>query len=196
MKILAFADNHGSIEAIKKVEASAKKEKVKYILCGGDVTIFGDGYRKIMKLLDDIGITVLYVHGNHEEEEESRRICAEMDNIVFLHKKVIEDGDYVFVGFGGGGFARRDIEFEQWGLRLPKYEGKKIVFMTHAPPSDTKLDQIWGEPAGNESFRRFIEEYKPALAISGHLHENIGQKDKIGDTPCINPGPYGKVFDI
>lgn len=196
MKILAFVDSHGSPEAMRKIEETAKKEGVKYILCAGDVTIFGNEYKKIMEKMDKIGITVLYVHGNHEGEEESRKICSGLKNVVFLHKKVIEDGDVVFVGFGGGGFSKRDIEFEQWGLRLPKYEGKKIVLMTHAPPLKTKLDDIWGESAGNESFRRFIEGYKPVIAISGHLHENRGRKDKIGKTVCVNPGPWGELFDI
>ncbi|HII71367.1 TPA: hypothetical protein HA265_01275, partial [Candidatus Woesearchaeota archaeon] len=62
--------------------------------------------------------------------------------------------------------------------------------------SKTKLDDIWGESAGNDSFRRFIEEHEPHTAISGHLHENSGKVDKVGKTKLINPGPWGVVLEI
>ena len=69
----------------------------------------------------------------------------------------------------------------------------KIILVTHAPPYKTKIDEIWGEHAGNKSIRKFIEQTKPVLAVSGHLHECVGG-DMIRKTRVINPGYKGKVI--
>jgi len=52
-----------------------------------------------------------------------------------------------------------------------------------------------GEHAGNKSIRKFIERIKPVLAISGHLHECVGE-DKIKETKVVNPGYKGKILTI
>ncbi len=198
MKILAFVDMHGSKEALRKIKSTARKENVDYVVCAGDITIFGDEFEKLMKQLDEMGKTVLMVHGNHEGQEETRKLCEKSKNIVFLHKRVLDVGDYVFVGWGGGGFSKSDKQFENFIKKeLPNIKkGKKILLVTHAPPHKTKLDDIWGEPAGCKSIRNFIEEHKPHTAISGHLHENSGKVDNIGKTMLINPGPWGIVIEI
>ncbi len=198
MKILAFVDMHGNKDALDRIERMANKENVDYIICGGDLTIFGDNYETIMQRLDAIGKPVLYIHGNHETEKKSKKLCKKSQNIIWLHKNKIIDGEYMFVGWGGGGFSKRDKEFEQWVKKeFPNPEtGKKVVLVTHAPPADTKLDRIWNESAGCKSIRIFIEKVKPVLAISGHLHENFGAKDKIGPTRVVNPGPAGKIYEI
>lgn len=198
MKILAFVDMHGSKGAMAKIEETVKKENVDYIICGGDLTIFGDNYEKIMKRLDSIGKPVLFIHGNHESENKTRKLCKQTKNIIFMHKNTLIDGDYMFVGWGGGGFSKRDREFEEWVRKeFPKADiGKKVVLVTHAPPLDTKLDRIWDESAGCKSIRIFIEKVKPVIAISGHLHENFGKEDKIGPTRIVNPGPAGNVFTV
>jgi Icc-related predicted phosphoesterase len=32
--------------------------------------------------------------------------------------------------------------------------------------------------------------------VAGHLHENEGKEDHIGQTRVVNPGPFGKVMTI
>ena len=35
--------------------------------------------------------------------------------------------------------------------------------------------------------REFVEQYKPILVVTGHIHESKGV-DKIGETTVLNPG--------
>lgn len=198
MKILAFVDLHGSLNTLKKISALAKKENVDYVVCAGDLTIFGDAQQLLVKKMDEIGKPVIMLHGNHEDETVLRKMCKKTKNVKFLHKDVHEAGDYVFMGYGGGGFAVTDKEFEQWSKeamgKIP--EGKKILLVTHAPPYGTKLDPILDQSAGCKSIRKFIKLVQPKINICGHLHENAGKKDRIDKTKLINPGPWGVILTV
>lgn len=198
MKILAFVDLHGSMSMLKKLSALAKKEDVDYIVCAGDLTIFGDSMQMLLQVLDRMGKPVLMIHGNHESEDVLRKMCARTKNIRFLHKEVLEEGDYVFMCYGGGGFSLKDPVFEKWSKEAMNKidEHKKIILVTHAPPYCTKLDRILDQPAGSKSIRKFIKLVQPKIAISGHLHENFGMKDRIDKTKLINPGPWGAILTV
>ncbi|MFH1064858.1 MAG: metallophosphoesterase [Candidatus Woesearchaeota archaeon] len=198
MKLLAFVDLHGSLSMIKKIASTVKKEDVDCIICAGDVTIFGDSMKQLVRKLDGIGPTVFMLHGNHEDRISLKRACENTKNVKFMHKAVFETDEYVIMAYGGGGFSTKDAEFEKWTKEAMKTIGKdkKIILVTHAPPYGTKLDLILDQPAGNKSIRAFIEKEKPVLAISGHLHENSYVKDKIGKTIIVNPGPGGMVFEV
>jgi uncharacterized protein len=79
----------------------------------------------------------------------------------------------------------------------------KAIFNIHVPPYDSGLDTateldetlkpvlIAGHPheipVGSTAVRQLIEEYQPALALHGHIHESRGIVE-IGRTVCINPG--------
>jgi Icc-related predicted phosphoesterase len=198
MKILAFVDLHGSMTALKKISSVARKEKVDYIVSAGDHTLFGDSMQQITKKLDEIGIPVIMLHGNHEDAGTLRRVCEKTKNVRFMHKEVVETNGYVFMCYGGGGFSQKDKNFEAWANKAMRKipEGKKIILVTHAPPYGTKLDLILDQPAGCKSIRQFIKLVQPKLAISGHLHENAGMKDKIDKTKVVNPGPWGLIFVV
>ena len=197
MKILAFVDMHGSRDALKRIISTAKKENVDYLLCAGDVTIFGDSMPQLLAKLDEIGKPVLMVHGNHEDKFDLRRACEKTKNIKFMHKAVLKTDGCAFMCYGGGGFSLTNKDFEEWSKKAIKQIGdRKIILMTHGPPHHTKLDLILDQNAGCKSIRKFIEQVQPTLAISGHLHENAGMKDKIGKTPIVNPGPWGMVFSV
>ncbi len=71
---------------------------------------------------------------------------------------------------------------------------KKIVQVTHMPPFKTKLDVVYtGAHVGSEVVRKFIEEYKPLVAISAHIHEARGI-DEIGKTKLINSGRFPEGY--
>ncbi len=195
MKILSFVDLHGSIKSMRELKKKAKQADV--IVCAGDLSIFGSELDVLMMELDKIGKKVLIVHGNHEFEEEISVICKIMKNCEFIHKKVVEYKGVSFIGWGGGGFSLVDKEFEKFAKKIKKkIEGKKTVLITHAPPYDTKLDFIYKEHHGNKSIKKFIDTNQPKLAVSGHLHETAGKKDKVKKSIVINPGPSGVVSQV
>ena len=59
-------------------------------------------------------------------------------------------------------------------------EVRPLLMICHTPPYDTKCDRIMsGRSVGSTAARRFIEEVKPEVCISGHIHESAGV-DQIG----------------
>jgi len=77
-----------------------------------------------------------------------------------------------------------------------KNKNKKIIFVTHIGPYETKLDKITdknahkiakGKHYGSKMFKRLITKWQPLLNLSGHFHENQG-KDKIRKTVIVNSG--------
>lgn len=198
MKILAFTDSHGSLAALKKIKKTAKEKNVDVIVCAGDISIFENNLNLLLKKLDQIGKPVLMLHGNHESEISMQVLCKGFKNITFFHRKAIKINDVLFLGYGGGGFSLKDKSFEKltkvWKKKIKK---EKIVLVTHAPPYNTKIDKILDAPCGNKSIKNFINEIKPIVAMSGHLHECNGLKQVFKKkTLIINPGPWGVVLKI
>ena len=120
--------------------------------------------------------------------------------MVFIHKSYYHQDNYIFLGYGGGGFSMVDKAFNKTGEKfkktIKKNKDKKIIFVTHAPPYKTRVDLIVDNHCGNKTFKNFIVKNKVDLYICGHLHENFNKKDKIKNTLVINPGPYGKIVKI
>ena len=110
------------------------------------------------------------------------------ENIIDLHAKSWEKDDYLFLGYGTGGFAQTDPEFRKIAREWRrKVKDEKIIMVLHGPPHGTKLDDVVGEKAGNRDFTAGIKRLVPKLVICGHLHENAGKIDFIGKTQIINP---------
>ena len=201
MKILAFTDIHGSYSALRRIEQKAKNQSIDLVVCCGDITIFEHGIRPILKRLNKLDKKIAVVHGNHENEKTFLRYSKMFGNIIFLHKRHLIWKNFVFLGYGGGGFSDVDDEFEQTSKTkfkkiMSANKEKKIILLTHAPPYKTKLDRLASGFCGNKSIRHFLEKNRIDLSICGHIHENFGKEDRIKKTRIINPGPFGRFIEI
>ena len=197
MKILAFGDLHGNKSALKRLKVKAKG--VDIIVSSGDITWFGKNFDLILKELNNFGKTVLLIHGNHEDGNEMKKRISKFDFIEFIHNGSYRLGNYVFFGYGGGGFSKTEKVLERVIKKFKRTLKKRdrVVFVSHAPPINTKCDFIPGHGhAGSYSVRKFVEVIKPIYNINGHLHETFSKRDKIGNTIIINPGPEGKLLKI
>jgi uncharacterized protein len=199
MKILAFTDVHGDIRVISRVISLVKKEKIDVLICAGDISNFSDNLKELIEMFKKIEVPFIMLPGNHEDPKELGDLCRNLKNCIFLHRKIYKIQDVLFIGSGGGGFSPIDIKFEKFVEKHKKeiLNNKKIVFITHAPPINTKLDLIphLGH-CGCKSYRKFIEKYQPSLAISGHLHETFGKMDHLKHTFMFNPGENGKILEF
>ena len=202
MEILAFVDLHGSAKALKKIETESKKAGL--IVCAGDLTIFENNITRLFARLNKLGKPVLIIPGNHESNEHISYLTNVFENIEDIHEKAFAIGNYLFLGYGGGGFSMVDKHFERISKNFEKKiikfrkhnQDAKIILITHAPPYNTKIDNIMGNPCGNKSIKNFIKKVRPDLVVSGHLHENAGKEDKEGKTLLVNPGPFGKIVEV
>ncbi|MEK6949594.1 MAG: metallophosphoesterase [Nanoarchaeota archaeon] len=200
MKLLAFTDMHLSSVAFKKIKSKAKRQKPDLLISAGDLTIFEHGIDFILNKLNNFNVKTLLIHGNHETASVMKRRCKKYNNLIFIHKKQYTHNGYIFLGYGGSGFALIEPEFYKTGeifsKIIKKSKNKKIIFVTHAPPYGTKLDLIVTSHCGNKTFSNFVNKNKINLYICGHLHENFGKEGKIKKTRIVNPGPYGKIIEI
>ena len=193
MKILAFADPHYNERIPKKLIDKAKKVDV--VICAGDFTNFGRNFDKIMRDFLKFKKPVGLVHGNHEEGEDFRKLPKQIKH---LHKKGFVVGDYLFVGYGGGGFSERYPDLEKMIPKINKRKGnKKVIFVTHAPVYGTTTDYLeHAGHVGSKSALKFIKEVKPMLVICGHIEENFGQVDHVGKTIVILPNDTGRIIEV
>jgi len=121
-----------------------------------------------------------------------------------LHEKVKELSGVYFIGLGGSNptpfntpleFSEQDIynKLSEMMSAAGTENKKNIVLITHCPPKDTKCDNALRGHVGSESLRKIIGEFQPNLAVSPHIHECGGVKDKIGETTVANIGTLAEM---
>ena len=194
MKILAFVDVHGNRSAIKRLIEASKE--VDLIICAGDLTVFENDAEELLESLAEFKQTVYMIPGNHESAELLGKLKSKFPYVFDLHRKVLSLPDIELVGYGQGGFSLVDKDFERFTHNYARQNKNRLVLVTHAPPYNTKLDELGHEHHGNKSLREFIERHKPELVICGHFHENHGKSDHIGATIVVNPGPNGMIIEL
>ncbi|MEM3374147.1 MAG: metallophosphoesterase [Candidatus Woesearchaeota archaeon] len=200
MKLLLFSDIHGDFKALTNLKKESKKAD--FVIAAGDISVMERNIVEILDFLNSFKKPILLIHGNHENEFRLMELTQMYKNLIFLHRGAHHFKEYVFLGYGGDGFSTYDPEFLKVAnffkkeLQTNKSKNKKIIFITHQPPHNTGIDLLGNEPRGNKDYRRFIDEVKPHLVISGHLHENAGKTHIIERTLFINPGKQGVFVEI
>ncbi len=196
MVLLCFSDIHGRGAGLKEIADASQADA---IVISGDVTQLG-GYSEAERIISPLLLTgkpLLAVRGNMDREGVERYLDEKGLN---LHGTGRILGDTGFHGLGGSLPTPIPTPFElspEEARRLLQQGFSEVsrcarrVLISHEPPKDTTLDRIRsGTHVGSADVRAFIEKTKPALCISGHIHESPGE-DRIGDTVCVNLGPYG-----
>jgi len=199
MKILAFSDNHLNEHSIKEIKKKAKKADI--LICAGDLSWFGSGLKDILKDLNKIKKPLYIIPGNHEEwGGDLRKVCKNYKNITFVHKTWRNIEGFKVFFWGGGGFADRNKELEEKMIKFKNFlkKGDQVIFVTHGPPYNTKLDFLeWAGHVGCKSQRKFDRSIKPILHICGHLHEHMYEKEVLfKKTLIVNPGPEGTILKV
>ena len=194
MKILAVSDLHGEIEPIITY---LKDNKVDLIIVAGDITHFGppELAEDLLNEISSFEIPVMAIPGNCDPGS----IHTNIDNsqAINIHARNVVIRDIGICGFGGSNPTPFDtpLEFEEVQIydeakrAIEKIKNEKItLFITHAPPYNTKTDFLpSGVHVGSKSLRKIIEDVQPTLNICGHIHEASGT-DRIGKTTIVNPG--------
>ncbi len=187
--------------------------------------------REILEQLDSFGVPVYIVPGNWDwtkdkdsdwdflKQDHYRELTKGLSNIVDVHHKIVDIGDYQIIGHGISSGPEYPQYKEDLERLKPKelvkikreYErdlkrvaslfekaSKPVIFLSHNVPFNTLIDEItnkesprYGYHYGSLIVREMIDKYQPLVCIGGHMHEHFG-KCKIGKTICINAGfgPY------
>jgi uncharacterized protein len=196
MKIVSFGDVHMATSNLRRMAEVLRDTDL--IIVSGDLTNFG-GINDARKVLDDVRRAcphMLALAGNLDRREVTPFLEAE--GIALHGKGVVIDGIGIF-GCGGSNITpfNTPTELTEEEIYQTLRRGyaavqnyRPLLMVCHTPPYETKCDRIVGGKAvGSTGARRFIEEVKPDLCISGHIHESAAI-DMIGSTTIINAGPF------
>lgn len=196
MKIVSFGDVHMATQNLARMGELLRDTDL--IIVSGDLTNFG-GVKDARKVLDDIRRAcprVLALPGNLDRREVTPFLDTE--GVGFHGKGIMVDGIGIF-GCGGSNITPFNTPTELTEEEI--YQALKsghaavrncrpLIMICHTPPYETRCDRlVGGRAVGSTAARRFIEEIKPELCISGHIHESAAT-DAIGPTKIINAGPF------
>jgi Icc-related predicted phosphoesterase len=163
-------------------------------------------------IADALNRPVYYVLGNHAEELTRRcpgKQSCQPAGAIDLGGKVVRDPTtgLILAGFPGSPKYCEDdaAQFSEWeiGLMAKKMapwlylnhlrHGRALdVLVTHAPPRDVN-DRLDPAHRGFETFRGFLEQWRPSYHLHGHVHlYNRSQPNEqtFGKTKVINVFPY------
>lgn len=196
MKIVSFGDVHMATRNLDRMDEAMRDAGL--IIISGDLTNFG-GVEDARKVIEDARRAcprVLALPGNLDRREVTPFLDAE--GVGFHGRGVVVDGIGIF-GCGGSNITpfKTPTELTEDEIHDTLTRGyeqvrdiRPLLMVCHTPPHETACDRIVGGRAvGSTAARRFIEEVKPDVCISGHIHESAGV-DRIGPTTILNAGPF------
>ena len=188
MRFLVVSDLHQKESALGWINAEIEENGVDAVLFLGDVTDFGTK-EEAAKIVSAIRSKVYVIPGNCDPLDLPEGVA---DVAVDMHGKAADVGGMRLVGLGGSNITifHTPFELDEEALYdgLKKNATKGMILMTHAP-SYGILDQIpSGFSVGSPAIKKIVDEYRPILALSGHIHEAVGVVEENGTT-FVNPGP-------
>lgn len=188
MKFLVISDLHQKRSAIEWINDEISKNNAEFVLFLGDVTDFGTG-EEAADIISSIKSKVYVIPGNCDPRDLPQKIDGVATD---MHGKSVDLNGYRLVGLGGSNITIFNTTFElnedELYNGLDPISSEGMILMTHAP-SYGILDKIpSGLNVGSPAIRRIVDKYHPILALSGHIHEDIGVVELNGTTFC-NPGP-------
>jgi len=141
---------------------------------------------------------ILYVHGNHDDIYRKNPpegcFCIDDQIVVFHHLRILGLGGSMRYNQGFYQYTDKEMQKRIAKLRfqLWKYKGVDLL-VTHAPAfhigDDTDLAHT-----GFQSFVDFMDKYKPAHMLHGHVHQNYHYDFKrvrtYQETEVINAYSY------
>lgn len=195
MRFLVISDIHGAISVLSKLEDEFSK---------ADAVIFAGDFAQVFKeetalptfeALIDKHDFLLSVLGNcdppgfyqtlEDHNASVEGILTSFDGLSFIGS----GGATRFTGKTPNEISEEEI-IQNLSLVMDEEDGywDDLVMIIHNPPYNTKLDKLSsGIHVGSKLIRKVIEDIKPLVVVSGHIHEAYAI-DAIGDTVLINPG--------
>ena len=193
LKILAAGDLHGKKDIAEKLSEKAKKNKVDLVILAGDIYGYTKGEKNILEPFRKANQKIVFIPGNCEFEEECKMLEKEGKSI---HNYYVT---YEGVGIAGIGSPNWKLSLDGKDLEniknnFERMKTKKKILVSHLHAKGTKAEFSGFE--GDRILRKAVEQFKPDLLISAHIHEGEGIEDKIGKTRVVQVGKRGKILEI
>jgi hypothetical protein len=201
MRIYAVSDIHGKPERLARIRECLKEYGPDVLVIAGDITNY-HGHRRVVSLLNEMGLPVLAVRGNADWPIVDR-LLERFSRTRSLHlREAVLDG-FSFTGVSG----TIPVPFRsrlRWIERplLQKMEAlvtEHTILVAHPPPWGT-LDEVLGRfHAGCRGLKGIVLRQQPRILICGHIHEGPGTA-RLGRTRVVNcnmgGGRSGAIIDM
>jgi Icc-related predicted phosphoesterase len=167
----------------------------------GDFANARRGVSICIEVLRAIQVPTVLVPGNNESYEELVAACTGWQKTTVLHGTGVEIAGVPFFGIGGGipitPFGDWSYDFSETdAVQLLRDCPAGTVLVSHSPPKGAVDVAASGRSLGSTAVRDAVMRLRPRLVVCGHIHSCAGQRDLLGDTPVINAGPGGVVFEL
>lgn len=159
-------------------------------------------------IADALNRPLYYVQGNHARRCTGKAAC-EPSGAIDLSGKVVQDPatGLILAGFPGCLRYEEDqpAQYSEWEIGLmakkmvPRLQLNRLrhgraldLLVTHAPPRGVG-DRPDPAHRGFETLRGFLERWRPAYHLHGHIHlydRSEPFQQRFGDTDVINVFPY------
>lgn len=182
LKLLVLSDIHGSKDAATLANDHIRSLGIHGTVICGDITHFGER-SWAASFFRELDGKVLGVTGNCDPPEVTRAYGD--SGGVHLHMISHHMNEVSFAGLSGCDHSREDI------LHFKDISRGAQVYVFHVPPYGIHDHTGRGMHLGSEGVKWVVNENRPLLVLSGHVHECPGilNKDRI---TYINPGPAAK----
>lgn len=196
MKALFVVDVHASEDALGWLKG--KGGRYDAILIGGDLNRGRgslDFAGRFLSGAASFGRPVVYVPGNSDQPDAPTPVGVES-----LHGRTSRLGRYDVGGLGGSNQTPFSTPFEMdddTARAALEGLGHVDILISHCPPARTKCDRGKTGHIGSVPVREYVEKERPALVLSGHVHE-ARAVDNLGGTTVVNAGPLmdGKFAEV
>lgn len=173
LKILAFADIHGSQYRLNIILENIKRYNPDLIIICGDITQFGPK-DTALNILNQINKKTLAIHGNIDTDDVLKAI--DDSKAINIHLKKITINNSNFIGVGGLTRISDKLKINENNKykSLDELVDNSTVLITHVPPFGLQDKIFIGLNSGSKNLRNIIDKFKPRIVLCGHIHEDPG----------------------
>jgi Icc-related predicted phosphoesterase len=198
MRILLFGDIHEDLSRLPEMADDLRGADL--VILHGDLTNNGGGdrARAVVEKVRGYCRQVLAQPGNMDRDAAARYLVEEG---ISLHGRGYRFDRVGVFGVGGSNrtpfgtpteYTEEELEAAMRRALDDVRDAPVKLLVSHAPPHETALDVVGGGAhVGSVSVREFILRERPAICVSGHIHEARGE-DRLGETRLFNTGAFGR----
>jgi Icc-related predicted phosphoesterase len=193
MKFLVLSDVHGRVKVVRFANRLLEEMALDGVIVLGDITHFGPP-SWASEFLSQLIRPAYAIPGNCDPLGTLQEIESAATS---LHQRTVKLEGWTLGGHGGSNptifntpneMPEEEIEA---GLRPIMETG--MVLVVHCPPLGTLDMTSVNRHAGSTAIAKLVEEFRPRVVLSGHIHEARGIVERDG-TIYVNPGPAKDGF--